>query len=444
MRPEAAQSARPDQAIWSQTMIKKQSNQSQSGEDSSQSAHREATEKRQLNSANDTGPTGIVVAHYGEEFGVLPLGSRGENMNEVQPVRGILPGRFLMLPPMGWEELMEAGEVMPAVGDLVNYRQIDTMVLIESVGRRRSLLSRKQAGQSYGMQLMAANVDLMFVVMPVDRPLSHGGLLRYITLAGDIPVHLVITKCDLDYERALELKDDASRFISSIHLVTAKSDLETGDGSVEHPDSPESKESTGEGAPAILNPGDLVDAIRNLRPTDEAGPPIPLVCFLGPSGAGKSTLVNSMLGRAMQETSAISEATGKGRHTTVRRDWIWHEEGFGILDTPGMRELGLDRMETGGAFSRIEELAHECRFRDCSHEQEQGCAVREAVKRGEIPADLLEQFQRLRKEVQIVEDFRKTRKKSVADESKEALRQSKEKWMKDIHQQYRKRKKERG
>ncbi len=423
-------------------MIKNQSNQSQSGEDSSQSTHLEGTGKKQLNSAHDTGSTGIVVAHYGEEFGVLPLGSKGENLSEVQPVRGILPGRFLMLPPMGWEELMEAGEVMPAVGDLVHYRQIDTMVLIESVGRRRSLLSRKQAGQSYGMQLIAANVDLMFVVMPVDRPLSHGGLLRYITLAGDIPVHLVITKCDLDYERALELKEDASRFISSIHLVTARIDSsETGDGSVVHPDS---KESTGEGAPVILNPGDLVDAIRELRPTDEAGPPIPLVCFVGPSGAGKSTLVNSMLGRAMQETSAISEATGKGRHTTVRRDWIWHEEGFGILDTPGMRELGLDRMETGGAFSRIEELADDCRFRDCSHEQEQGCAVLEAVKRGEIPADLLDQFQRLRKEVQIVEDFRKTRKKSVADESKEALRQTKEKWMKDIHQQYRKRKKDRG
>ena len=386
---------------------------------------------------------GIIVAHYGEEFGVLPWREPPEFLGDVQPVRGILPGRFLMLPPMEWERLMEAGEVMPAVGDLVNYREIDTMVLIESVGKRRSLLSRKQAGQSYGMQIIAANVDLMFVVMPVDRPLSHGGLLRYITLAGSVPVHLIITKCDLDPVRAGELKNEMSSFLaaSSIHLISAQTNA--GAPASEESASVGDAKSTGN-QQNIHKPSDLKSSIHMQPVESEGGPPIPLVCFVGPSGAGKSTLVNSMLGRSMQETSAISESTGKGRHTTVRRDWIWHEDGFGILDTPGMRELGLDRMESGGVFAPIEEFAEQCHFRDCSHESEQGCAVLEAVTNGQISAELLDQYRQLSKEVQIVEDFRKTRKKSVADESKEALRQSKEQWMKEIQRDYRRRPKKRG
>lgn len=366
---------------------------------------------------------GIVIAHYGDQYGILPLIDKKVSAG-MEPRRGILPGRFLMLPPMEWEELMQGGQVMPAVGDLVEVRPVDDMALIERVLPRRSLLSRKESGQSYSSQIIASNVDLIWIVMPADRPLSQGGILRYLSFAGNTPVRLVITKCDLDPERAHELQKEARQYLSPdfIHLVTVasgKPDLQSQSIS-------------------LANEA-LLPVLKELTATGSDGPPIALVCFVGPSGAGKSTLVNALLGREIQETSHTSEATGKGRHTTVRRDWILHPDGFGILDTPGMRELGLDHIDSGGPFAEIEQIAEQCRFRDCNHSGEDGCAVEQAVVEGRIPGTLLDQYRNLRQEVAIVEEFRKKRKKAVADESKEALRQRKDQWMKEIQKEFRKR-----
>ncbi|MBU45784.1 MAG: ribosome small subunit-dependent GTPase A [Spirochaetaceae bacterium] len=363
----------------------------------------------------------IVTAHYGSEYGIVSLteadgsGRLRERPDPGPELRALLPGRFQMLPALDPADLMEGGDVLPAVGDMIRCRPIDRdQVLVESVFPRRSLLHRKQAGGS-DSQIMAANVDLVWIVMPADRPLSDGGCLRYLNVAGGVPVRIAITKCDLiPNERELQdIVDRLSRLVSAanIHLL-----------SMTDPDSIQSVRSI----------------LRTLETTGQAGPPVALTCFLGPSGAGKSTLVNALLGRQTQDVSHVSESTGKGRHTTTRRDWILHPDGYGILDTPGMRELGLDALPEEGPFGYIQELATNCRFRDCKHEQEQGCAVQEAVRNGDLNPSLLESYKAMHAEVQRLQEFRKKRKKPVADEGKAAQRDAKEKWHKEITMKIRK------
>ncbi|MCB1171012.1 MAG: ribosome small subunit-dependent GTPase A [Leptospiraceae bacterium] len=403
----------------------------------------------------------IVTAHYGSEYGILPLkiksmdsmesegeksspqlsgesaldcatdpknslhdkdgngseraGTASNSLSKQPELRALLPGRFQMLPAMEPEDLMAGGDVIPAVGDLVLCQPIDqSQALIDSVRPRRSLLHRKQAGGS-DSQIMAANVDLVWIVMPADRPLSDGGCLRYLNVAGGVPVRIALTKCDLiqNPSELQEIVDRLSRLVpvTSVHLLSMSD--------------PESIQS-------------IRSILRSLEPTGDEGPPVALTCFLGPSGAGKSTLVNSLLGRQTQDVSHISESTGKGRHTTTRRDWILHPDGYGILDTPGMRELGLDALPEEGPFGQIQQLAAKCRFRDCTHGHEQGCAVQEALQNGELDSSILESYKAMHAEVQMLQEFRKKRKKPVADEGKAAQRDAKEKWHKEITMKIRK------
>lgn len=370
---------------------------------------------------------GIVTSHYGSEYGILRLqsvspqapaqtGLSTESREGSTEIRGLLPGRFHMLPEQELEELMAGGDVLPAVGDVVHCRWIDdSQALIESVGSRRSLLHRKQAGKSSASQIMAANVDLLWIVMPADHPMSDGGLLRYLNVAGSVPVRIALTKCDL-LQSEQELSAILERLgrlvpVPHIHALTTEK--------------PETIQA-------------VVQELKALQPGAKDGPPVALTCFLGPSGAGKSTLVNAILGQPLQQVSHISESTGKGRHTTTRRDWILHPDGYGILDTPGMRELGLDSLPEEGPFGFIQELASRCRFRDCSHEHEEGCAVQEAVQSGALEPGILESYRTMSQEVRMVQEFRKSRKKPVADESKAAQREAKEKWHKEITMKIRK------
>lgn len=367
--------------------------------------------------------SGIVISHYGSEYGILPLEADPVRESEFESgpllnrkeIRGLLPGRFHMLPPLSMDDLREGGDVLPAVGDLVSIVMIHQECLIQSVGRRRSILSRKEAGRSSASQIMACNVDLIWIVMPADRPMSDGGLLRYLNVAGSIPARVAITKCDLVKSRQ-DLEETVERLsrhlpVDRIHLL-----------SMEDRQSVES----------------LKSELRDLKPLSADGPPVGLTCFLGPSGAGKSTLVNALLGIHRQDVSHISKSTGKGRHTTTTRDWILHPDGYAILDTPGMRELGLDSLPEEGPFGLIQELATQCRFNDCRHETEKGCQVQAALQRGELDAGLLESYRSMSQEVARVEEFRKKRKKPVADEAREARKDAKEKWEKEITMKIRK------
>ena len=304
----------------------------------------------------------------------------------------------------------------PAVGDWVGVRGSEfgaqgsrsgsgsgSHAIIECVLERRSVVSRAAAGRAAAEQIVAANVDTIFLVTALPDDVNARRLERYLTMVWDggaTPV-VVVNKADLsadphaacDALRArLPLVDIV--LVSAIHRVDA-----------------------------------LTPYLRPAR----------TVALLGMSGVGKSTLINRLLGRDALRTSAISEADGRGRHTTTARQLVELPGGALLIDTPGMRELqpwaGEDAV--GAAFSDVAALAAGCRFGDCAHEAEPGCAVLGAVESGQLDADRLEHYRRLLREAAYEE---RRHDKAAAAEHKRMWRR--------IHQankvMYRERERDRG
>lgn len=258
-------------------------------------------------------------------------------------------------------------ETRPVVGDWVLARDggPDGRYLVRAVLERRSVLSRHLAGPRTGEQIIAANVDVVFIVMGLDRDYSVRRLERYLAAAwesGATPV-VLLTKPDLVDDVAVRLAEVATVApVVPVHVVSPL---------------------TGEGVEAVSS--HLGHGVTGV--------------LVGSSGVGKSTLVNRLRGDAALPTGAV-RADGRGRHvTTVRR--LTRLAGGGMLvDVPGMRELQLWDAEDGMGmvFADIEALAAACRFRDCSHDGEPGCAVEAAVRSGELPGDRLESFRTLARE----------------------------------------------
>jgi ribosome biogenesis GTPase len=231
---------------------------------------------------------------------------------------------------------------------------------------RRSTLSRRAAGTATAEQVIAANVDVVLVVQGLDRPLRVRRLHRALAMAWDcgaVPA-LVLTKSDLAPAAAAEaLLADAALGVD-VHTVSAV---------------------TGRGIDEI--------AAR-------AAPARTLV-MLGESGAGKSSLANALVGGEAAATGPVRRGDARGRHTTTARHLLPLPGGGALIDTPGVRELGLWGAESGvaRAFGDIEALAEGCRFRDCRHESEPGCAVRAAAESGELDAARLQSLRDLRREL---------------------------------------------
>lgn len=259
-------------------------------------------------------------------------------------------------------------EDFPVVGDWVALAPRDDGISwIEAVVPRTSLLSRSLADGPW-TQPVAANVDLAFLVQGLGRDLSPNRLERYLTLcaAARIDPAVVFTKADLlcpgEAEKILE---GTRRRFPGIPVLLASG-------------------LTGEGAsqlPELLGKG-------------RTG------CLLGSSGAGKSTLLNRLLGVASARTGEVSVSTGKGCHVTVRRELFELPSGAFLIDNPGMREVGIGDASAGreGAFARIAELSRECRFRDCRHLEEAGCAVRAALDAGSLEREAFANFLKARGE----------------------------------------------
>jgi len=268
----------------------------------------------------------------------------------------------------------------PAVGDWVAVRIGSDRAVIHGVLPRAGAFTRKVAGETTEEQVVAANVDVVFLVAGLDGDFNPRRLERYAVAAwesGATPV-LVLNKADLG-EQVEERLAESEAAVPGVPVVAVSALERTG-----------------------------LDA---LAPWLEPGR---TVALLGSSGAGKSTLANALLGEERQETGEVREDDSRGRHTTTRRELIALPGGALLIDTPGMRELQLWSGEESlaGAFPEIDALAADCRFRDCRHAGEPGCAVQVAVDSGALDADRFASWVKLQREVRWLETRQDARARS--------------------------------
>jgi ribosome biogenesis GTPase len=258
-------------------------------------------------------------------------------------------------------------ENLPAVGDFVRVRE----TVIEEVLPRKTVFIRKAAGDALEAQVLAANIDTVFVVSGLDGDFNLRRLERYYATARASGAQCAILLNKADLSEDLEARVHEVRSIAPGADVVAISALH-GNG------------------------------IAALGPYLRAGE---TVAFVGSSGAGKSTLINRLLGRDRQSTGAVREGDSRGRHTTTHRELLETPTGAFLIDTPGLRELqpwaGEDDVD--GAFPEIEELAGKCRFRDCAHSGEEGCAVEAAIGDGSLDLDRFSSYRKMRKEAAYLE-----------------------------------------
>jgi ribosome biogenesis GTPase len=253
----------------------------------------------------------------------------------------------------------------PAVGDWVMVRDGDDLALIHAVFDRRTALVRRAAGTEAEPQVVAANVDLFFIVTAATRDFNPRRIERYVAAvldSGADPV-IVLNKIDVG--------DAVDSMVSEASTIAP-------------------------GVPVICTSAVTAEGMQELRAHLAPGRTVALV---GSSGVGKSSIVNRLLGDAAQAIRSTRHDE-KGRHTTTRRDLIEIPGGGLLIDTPGMREFGL-LDDAGGVdtlFADIAALAAQCRFADCSHQSEPGCAVRAAVDGGELDPDRLQSYRKLQRE----------------------------------------------
>lgn len=257
----------------------------------------------------------------------------------------------------------------PAVGDWVAITAYDDeKALIHAVYPRTTVLERQAVGKHGEKQIIAANIDYAFIVQAVDRDFSINRIERYLTIcnaAGVVPI-ILLNKVDL-------VSDDS--------LARMQSQIE---GRIES-------------IPVIPISNETLRGLREVSEMIQSGK---TYCLLGSSGVGKSTLLNTLTRSEHMKTGSIGAGTNRGRHVTSHRELVVLETGGIIIDNPGMREVGITDSGVGfeTTFSAISELSDQCRFKDCTHTSEVGCAVIQAVTNGEIDEDSYQNFLRLERE----------------------------------------------
>lgn len=255
---------------------------------------------------------------------------------------------------------------LPTTGDFVMVdRENDSKgnAIIHQILPRKSVFIRKAAGTSNETQIVAANIDTVFLCMSLNNDFNLRRLERYLSIAWDsgaTPV-IVLTKADLC--------EDLEQKRREIDTIAIGVDVVVVSGI------------TGEGFQTVK------DYIKTGTTT----------AFIGSSGVGKSTIINRLLGEERIKTAGLRN-DDKGRHTTTARELLEIPNGGAVIDTPGMRELGLESVNLEKTFAEIEQLADSCRFSDCKHEGEPGCAVKAAIERGELSEERLQSFLKLKKE----------------------------------------------
>ncbi len=280
--------------------------------------------------------------------------------NEAGEVAAQVTGKFL--------HTTKTTSEMPCVGDWVSvHYDAKDAASIHGVLPRKSFLRRKTAGKDTQLQMIAANIDVAFIVQSCQYDFNVPRLERYLVMVseGQVEPVLVLSKTDLITAAAL------AQYIAEIRSAGISARIIT------------LSNVTGAGLEEIREP--IISGKT--------------YCLLGSSGVGKSTLINRLMGQDTLKTGKVS-ASGEGRHTTVRRQLIVLEQGGMIIDTPGMREVGIVAAKEGmeDHFDDIEELAGSCRFSNCSHGKEPGCAVLLAIKDGNLSTARYKNYLKLKQE----------------------------------------------
>ena len=258
---------------------------------------------------------------------------------------------------------------LPAVGDWVALREYDTdKGLIHAIYPRFSLLERRAAGKAGEKQIIASNIDYGLIVQSLNRDFSMNRLERYFTIcnASNIQPIIILSKIDLvDKQLVQDTLGQISERASNIPILPISN-------------------ATGEG----------LEDLKKIFKTGKT------YCLLGSSGVGKSTLINSLTGHSLMQTGEISQSIDRGKHVTTHRELIMLETGGILIDNPGMREVGIADSSEGleATFEQIYELAEQCKFNDCTHVNETGCAILRALDDGQLNEQAYENYMKLEKE----------------------------------------------
>ncbi len=289
-------------------------------------------------------------------------------MTDLGEVRGVVSGKFQ------YDAVCVSD--FPAVGDFVmaEVTRQEDLAVIHRVLERKSVFVRKAAGTDQSEQVIAANVDTVFICMSLNQDYNVRRLERYLAAvydSGAMPV-IVFTKADL---------------CDDVDAILAKLPAEISLGTA-----------------IVMTSALWEDGIKSISPYLEKGK---TVAFVGSSGVGKSTLINKLTGTKLLRTGGIRK-DDKGHHTTTHRELICLESGALVMDTPGMRELGMWDNERGidTAFADIEQFAMQCKFHDCTHTNEPHCRVQEAIANGELSRERLQAYLKLRQENEYAQDSR--------------------------------------
>ncbi len=261
-------------------------------------------------------------------------------------------------------------EDYPAVGDWVAVTGMEPgPAVIHGILPRRTLLRRMNSGRPEP-QVIAANIDLAFIVESIDRDFNLNRLERYLAIAWDAGIKTTVILNKIDLISVPERSSFSSRIESRFH--------------------------TGEVLMVSAASGEGLGGLTNRIPRGKTG------CFLGSSGVGKSSLINRLLEAAVIRTEVISAHTGQGQHTTTAREMYFMKNGGIVVDNPGMREVGVAASATviEDTFEDVAELAGRCAFRDCTHEHEPGCAVREAIETGGLDRKRFANYLKLKQEAE--------------------------------------------